>query len=196
MVTTDRDRDDHAPTREVSCCCFSGGGGGRQAAACVRSGGRPAVRGLRSGARQTFRSFSRRLAAAAVNRVGTVLAACRRRFCVAQFRESSDNHIIILYNTILDGRLPIRIDSRPHLCVRWTRYRRVMSSSSQPPCRRFIIGLFLIAAIVQVLYRPAQCSTLIKYLSTEYNLSNVSTRTMSNYCVKSWFQPSPCHQSR
>ncbi|KAL4122907.1 hypothetical protein QTP88_015158 [Uroleucon formosanum] len=46
-------------------------------------------------------------------------------------------------------------------------------SSSQQPRRRFVIGLFLIAAVVQVLYRPAQCSSLIKYLSTEYNLSNI-----------------------
>ncbi|XP_022176858.1 fasciclin-1 isoform X1 [Myzus persicae] len=46
-------------------------------------------------------------------------------------------------------------------------------SSSKQPRRRFVIGLFLIAAVVQVLYRPAQCSSLIKYLSTEYNLSTI-----------------------
>lgn len=42
-------------------------------------------------------------------------------------------------------------------------------------CRRYIVGLFLVA-VVQVHYHPAQCSSLFKYLSSEYNLSQVSTR--------------------
>ncbi|XP_025408255.1 fasciclin-1 isoform X3 [Sipha flava] len=46
------------------------------------------------------------------------------------------------------------------------------SSSPTAPCRRFVIGLFLIA-VVQVTYHPAQCSTLMKYMATEYNLSQI-----------------------
>ncbi|KAF0772082.1 Uncharacterized protein FWK35_00004857, partial [Aphis craccivora] len=40
----------------------------------------------------TFRTFSRRLATAADNRVGNFLAACRRRFRVSQFRNKFDDN--------------------------------------------------------------------------------------------------------
>ncbi|KAF0772085.1 fasciclin-1 isoform X3 [Aphis craccivora] len=53
--------------------------------------------------------------------------------------------------------------------------------SSQPPRQRFVIGLFLIVAVVQVLYRPSQCSSLMKYLATEYNLSHAPTKKYQNY---------------
>lgn len=50
-----------------------------------------------------------------------------------------------------------------------------MSYARYPRCR-LVAVLYLIAFVLQVsyLYRPAQCSSLIKYLSTEYNLSQVS----------------------
>lgn len=74
MVTADHDRDDHyAPTRGTSAAALSAGGGQGHARRRVSDpgAGRPAFRGLRSGARQTFRlAFSRRLAAAADDRVG------------------------------------------------------------------------------------------------------------------------------
>lgn len=41
--------------------------------------------------------------------------------------------------------------------------------------QRFVVGLFLIAVVQLLLCHPAQCSsTLMKYLASEYNLSQVS----------------------
>lgn len=58
---------------------------------------------------------------------------------------------------------------------------RVMPS----PCsRRFVVGLSLIAVVQVLLYRPAQCSsTLMKYLATEYNLSQVSGAPSTGFHV-------------
>jgi len=93
---------------------------GTRAAACVRSGGRPAGRprsAKRCAPDLSFNSFSRRLAAAADDRVQvTLIAACRRRFFASHSFVTRPTTILLQHYLLVYSRPTIRIDS-PCLCA-------------------------------------------------------------------------------
>lgn len=136
-----------------AAAAFGSGRKGTRAAACVRSGGRPAQRAAVRARRSYLLGYSVDLSSSPCLCVFWIITAAVKPG--------------VLRVQVSKVRVP-RLDFP---VVGFPQTVRTMLS----PCRRYIVGLFLVA-VVQVQYRPAQCSSLFKYLSSEYNLSQVSTR--------------------